>query len=78
MSGLFRLDSKDLLRGLVVAVLASVLTLVVRLIESKGFGLDLSDLSAILSTAMLAAVSYLSKNLLTDEAGRFGGRIQVK
>ena len=78
MSNLFKLDGKDLLRGLVVAVAASILSLAVRLIESKGFHLDIVDAQTILSTAILAGLSYLSKNLLTDSQGKLGGRWQVK
>lgn len=78
MSKLFKLDNKDLLRGLVVAVLTAVLTLVLKMLENKGLTFDSVDLQTILTTAVIAAVSYLTKNLLTDDKGKLVGKVRVK
>ena len=77
MSRLFRIDGKDLLRGLVVTVITAILSLIVRLIESKGFNFDATDGYTILSATVLAGLSYLSKNLLTTEDGKLGGKLQI-
>lgn len=77
MSAIFKLDKNDLLRGLVVAAVSALLSVIVRLIESKGFGLDMADLQMILSTVLLSTLSYLSKNLATDQLGRLGGKLRL-
>lgn len=73
MSKLFELGKQDFIKGLVVAILTAVLTLIVRIIESKGLALDPVDLQSIISTAIIAGLGYLLKNLGTDENGKIGG-----
>lgn len=70
MSGLFRLDWKDLIKGAVVSILSAVLTLVLDLLKAGG---EL-DWRTIGTVAITAFISYLLKNLVTDDRGKLGGK----
>lgn len=60
-SGQFSLSTKDLLKGLVVAVITPVFTI---LIQSLNEGSLTFDWKAIGATALSAALAYLLKNFL--------------
>lgn len=78
MSNLFKLDSKDLLRGLILASLTAVLGLVYQLLQNQGFSLSLEDLSNVLKIAITSGLGYLLKNLATDDGGKLMGIAQIK
>jgi len=69
-SKLFSLSSEDFLKGLIVAIIGSVLTIIQTSLQAG----DLKfDWKAILTTALLAGISYLTKNFFTNSAGQIGG-----
>lgn len=71
MSGLFKLDYKDLIKGAVVSVLASVLTIVLDVLNA-GSSLDWKVVGTV---AITSFISYLLKNLGTDSHGKLGGKL---
>lgn len=73
-SKLFRLDSRDMLKGLVVAVLGAVLASMQVLLSEKGLDWTPQDLTQIVQVAVTALVAYLAKNFVSDENDRLGGR----
>lgn len=73
MSSIFKLNIKDLSKGLVVAVLVAVLTTLESIIKAHGFHLTMQDLESIFSTGSLAMIGYLLKNFLTDDNDKFIG-----
>ena len=77
MSELFKLNLQDLVRGLIVAVLASVLTYIVEILKQKGLALEAADYQQILQIAFTALVAYLGKNLATSNNGKLGGKINI-
>lgn len=70
MSGIFKLDWRDLLKGLVVTVFSAVITLVIEMLQAGSI-----DWKAIGVTGLIAGLSYILKNLLTDNEGKLGGKI---
>lgn len=66
---------RDLLKGLVVAVLAAVLMALQKMLENHGLRLTSEDLAVIPDIAATAALGYLIKQLFTDEDGKLGGVI---
>lgn len=71
MPGLFKLGWQDLVKGAVVSVLASVLTIVLDILNT-GASLDWKVVGTV---ALTSFVSYLLKNLGTDSNGKLGGKI---
>lgn len=72
MSKLFKLNDKDFLRGLIVTTVSSVLTLLIKLLENKGFSLSTEDLRTILLAGLVSGLSYLLKNLATEDKKLMG------
>lgn len=72
-SNMFRLNSHDFVKGIVVAVLAAVVTFLGNALNAPGFDFAAFDWSTLLTVAMTAALAYLSKNFLTDTDGKVGG-----
>lgn len=72
-SDLFKLNITDLAKGLLVAVLAAVVTTLGHALNAPGFDFATYDWSTLMSVAMTAALAYLSKNFLSDSNGKFGG-----
>lgn len=62
-SSLFTLNSKDWIKGLVVAVITAVITVVYNTIQT---GVLVFDWKAISIAAASAALAYITKNLLTN------------
>jgi hypothetical protein len=75
MSPIFKLDLKDLLKGLVVSVLAAVFAAMGTMISNQGFALDGAALRTIAAVAVTSALGYLSKQLLTTEDGKLMGKL---
>lgn len=73
MSKLFRLSWKDLLRGLIVTVLAAALGAIMEALRA-----GVIDWRNVAIMALSAAIGYILKNLLTDESGKILGVWQVK
>jgi len=72
-SAFLRLDSNDLLKGLVVAVLAAVLTFLANAFQAPGFAFASMNWGLVGQVALMAGVSYLGKNLLTTQSGSILG-----
>jgi len=62
-SSLFTLNSKDWIKGLVIAVLTAVITVVYSTIQA---GTLMLDWKAISIAGISAALAYITKNLLTN------------
>ena len=75
MSGLFRVSFHDLLKGLVVAVFSTVITTVIAMIQQGGLVLRDDSVQMILSVAVVSALSYLSKQFVTDDDGKIMGKL---
>ena len=71
MSGLFKLDWKDLIKGAVVSVLTAVLAFILDALK-KDISLDWNTIGTL---ALSAFIAYLIKNLGTDSQGKLGGKI---
>jgi hypothetical protein len=65
-SSFLNIDLKDLGKGLIVAVLTSVLTIVYNTVESGSLTFDWK---LIATTAITTGLGYLLKNLLTNSQG---------
>lgn len=68
LSGIFKLNGRDLLNGLFMALVSSVFTYVSQASQ-------LTDLSfeQCISVVVITTLTYLSKNLSTAENGKLGG-----
>jgi hypothetical protein len=60
------LNSKDFLKGLVVAVLTTVITIVYTSIQAGSLELDWKSIGL---TALSSALAYIMKNLFTNSTG---------
>lgn len=69
MSDLFKLNMQDLLKGAVITFITSVLTAVLTILEAGGIP-DWAQIKVIVTTGLIAGVSYLLKNFLTDSQGK--------
>jgi hypothetical protein len=69
-SKIFRLDSRDLVKGLIVTVICSLITGIYQIIAS-GFAFNWETLKPVVIAAIGAGLSYLTKNLLTNSNGDF-------
>jgi hypothetical protein len=67
-STLFTLDNKDFIKGLLVAVLSAVITILYNTIETGSLNFDWK---AIGTMALTSALGYILKNLLTNSNGQF-------
>ena len=76
MSSFFRLNLKDVAKGLVVAVLIAVLQLSLTLLQSSGFdAFSVANLTEVLELALTGGAAYLLKNLFSDSDGKVLGSI---
>ena len=66
-STFLNLNVNDLIKGLAVAVLTSVLTIVYNTLQTGSLSFDWS---AIATAALTSAIAYLMKNLLTNSEGK--------
>jgi len=67
-SPFLNLDTKDFLKGLLLVVLTSVITIIQ---ESLNQGSLSFDWKAIGTTALTAGLAYMLKNLLSNSDGKF-------
>jgi len=71
MSKIFQLKLNDFTKGLVIAILMAVLTVLQQMI-TKSF--NAIDWTIIVQVALGAAIAYLIKNLSTNEEGKVLGK----
>ena len=69
-SKFLRLNSRDFIKGIIVTVICTFITGLYQLIAS-GFELNWVTLKPVVIAAFGSAVSYLTKNLLTNSKGDF-------
>lgn len=76
-SNLFRLNLTDLGRALAMAVIGGFITPFIIAMQSPDFDVLSANWNELLSLAIngavIAAVTYLSKNFLSDKEGKLGG-----
>jgi hypothetical protein len=77
MSDLFKLNSSDFKKGLVMAVIGGAVLPILAALQTPGFDVSTVNLSALatlaINGALAAFASYLTKNLFTDSEGKFAG-----
>lgn len=66
MSKFFSLNSNDFIKGLVVAVLSAVITLLYSTIQSGTLTIDWKQIGIV---ALTSALAYITKNLVTNSDG---------
>ena len=64
----FTLNKVDFIKGLVIAVLTAIITVVYTTIQSVVFSFDWKAISI---AALSAALAYITKNLLTNSNDEF-------
>lgn len=69
-SKFLRLNSGDYIRGLIVAIICTLITGIYQLIANGG-AVNWITLKPVVIAALGAAVSYITKNLLTNSKGNF-------
>lgn len=74
-SGFFKLNFKDVSKGLVVAVLAVVLGALQQMMTAHGLDFGAYDWNSIINLAITAGGAYLVKNLFSTPDGKVLGRI---
>ena len=74
MSPLFKLGAKDLIRGLIVVVLAVLFSIPVEQLAKLIPFLHDPTIAMIVSVIL----GYLAKNLATDSEGKLAGKLQIK
>jgi hypothetical protein len=67
MSTFLNLNSSDFLKGLVMAVLSTVITVVYQTVEAGSLTFDWK---AIGTMALTSALAYIMKNLFTNSTGK--------
>jgi hypothetical protein len=67
-SSFLNLNKTDFIKGLIMAVLTSVLTIVYNTISTGSFAIDWKAVSLAASTS---AVAYIMKNILTNSNDQF-------
>jgi hypothetical protein len=72
-STFLNLNSTDFLKGLVMAVLSTVITVVYQTVEA---GSLVFDWKAIGTMALTTALAYIMKNLFTNSTGKLFGKEQ--
>ena len=71
MSTILKLNVQDLVKGLIVTMLTSVLTIAYNTVSAGSLTFDWK---AIGLTALTSGLAYLMKNLLTNSEGEFLGK----
>jgi hypothetical protein len=67
MSTFLNLNSSDFIKGLIMAVLSSVITVVYQTVEAGSLTFDWK---AIGTMALTSALAYIMKNLFTNSTGK--------
>ena len=72
-SSIFTLNTNDFIKGLIMAVLSSVITVVYQTVES---GSLVFDWKAIGTIALTSGLAYIMKNLFTNSTGKLFAKEQ--
>ena len=67
-STFLNLNNKDFIKGLIVAVLSAVITIIYNTVQAGSLTFDWK---AIGLTALSSAIAYIMKNLFTNSTGSF-------
>jgi hypothetical protein len=67
MSTFLNLNSSDFLKGLIMAVLSSVITVVYQTVEAGSLTFDWKAIGTI---ALTSGLAYIMKNLFTNSTGK--------
>lgn len=67
-SGFLSLNTKDFIKGLLLSVLTSVITIVYTSVQNGNL---VFDKKTIMTTALTTALGYIMKNLLTNSKDKF-------
>ena len=70
-SKFLNLDSTDFIKGLIMAVISTVITVVYQTVESGSLTFDWK---AIGTMALTSALAYIIKNLFTNSTGQLFGK----
>ena len=70
---MFSLNAKDFFKGLLVAILAGVVTWLLQVIGIPGFSVNSIQWGEILRVAIEAGLAYIAKNYLSNNQGQFAG-----
>ena len=71
MSKFLTLDVRDIIKGLSISIISAVLTVILDILQ-KGSVIDWKAVGII---ALTTGISYLLKNVLSDENGKIAGKI---
>ena len=71
MSKIFTLNVQDAIKGVIVAVLSAVIALILSMLQN-GVAIDWKSVGV---TALIAGLGYITKNFLSDDQGKLGGKI---
>jgi hypothetical protein len=74
-SSLFRINIKDVARGLIVAVASAVFLFLGTALTAADFNFATFDWNLLIKVASSAALAYLSKNFFSDNSGKLMGKI---
>ena len=69
MSKFLQIDLRDIAKSVAVAVVSAILVFVQQLIKDKGLDWNIADFYQILDIAVLSALAYIGKNLVTNSSG---------
>ena len=71
LSGIFKLDIKNVLRSVILSVVVAVMTLLLQLLQA-GTAIDLKQVGI---AALIAGLSSLIKLFATDDSGKVMGKV---
>ena len=74
-SNFFRLDIRDLLRGVSIAFLTPIMVYLASALQVPGFQFNALDFGMLAKIGIGAMLGYLVKNFLSTSDGRFLGGI---
>lgn len=70
-----RLNSNDVVKGLIVAVMVAVLGAIQQALSTHNLDVGSYDWSSIFHVAVTAGMGYLGKNFFTTTDGKFLGKV---
>lgn len=70
-SSIFTLNTNDFIKGLIMAVLSTVITVIYQTVEAGSLVFDWKSIGTM---ALTTALAYIMKNLFTNSAGQFFGK----
>ena len=77
MSPLYKLNTNDLLNGLIGAIFSAVVAMALQIVSTPGFDIFTSNWHSILNTMFITVVAslsgYLGRKTLTDQNNSFLG-----